>query len=389
MILLNKPYVSDFLKKTILDNKMPIYQTEDISNFYLKNDSNLLDQNSAIEKLKKDNQTKIYTNSENSINWIINNLKFTDLPKNINLFKDKVKFRKLTETIYPDFYYKEVNFQDLKNLSIDNIKKPFIVKPSVGFFSMGVYTILENDDWNKTIDLLEKELDEVKNLYPKEVLDTTTFIIEEYITGEEYAFDAYFNENGEPIIINILHHIFSSKEDVSDRVYVTSKEIIEKNLDKFQSFLIELNKITNIKNFPFHAEVRVNKNGEVKPIEINPMRFAGWCTTDVAHFAYNINPYEYYFLGKKPNWNEILKEKDNKIYSIIILDNSTNEKAENIKRFDFDKVTNLFDNVLELRKIDYNEYPIFGFLFVEIEKENYFKLENILKSNLKEYIELK
>jgi len=45
-----------------------------------------------------------------------------------------------------------------------------------------------------------------------------------------------------------------------------------------------------------------------------------------------------------------------------------------------------FEKPLELRKIDYEEYPVFGFLFVETKEESIFELERILKSDLKEFI---
>lgn len=60
-----------------------------------------------------------------------------------------------------------------------------------------------------------------------QVLDTGKFIIEENIEGEEFAVDAYFNSKEKPVILNILKHIFSSENDVSDRVYFTSKSVME------------------------------------------------------------------------------------------------------------------------------------------------------------------
>jgi phosphoribosylamine-glycine ligase len=64
----------------------------------------------------------------------------------------------------------------------------------------------------------QKELtyENLKSIYPKEVMDASTFIIEDYLEGEEFAADAYFNAEGEVVILNILHHKFSSSTDVSD-----------------------------------------------------------------------------------------------------------------------------------------------------------------------------
>jgi hypothetical protein len=41
---------------------------------------------------------------------------------------------------------------------------------------------------------------------------------------------------------------------------------------------------------------------------------------------------------------------------------------------------------LELRKINYKEYPVFGFLFTKTRKENLVELERILRSDLREFI---
>jgi hypothetical protein len=41
-------------------------------------------------------------------------------------------------------------------------------------------------------------------IYPEQVLDTRSFLIEEYIEGDEFALDAYFDGDGNPVILNIL-----------------------------------------------------------------------------------------------------------------------------------------------------------------------------------------
>lgn len=101
--------------------------------------------------------------------------------------------------------------------------------------------------------------------FPKEVLDTSNFIIEEYIKGEEYAIDAYFNKDGEIMILNILHHKFSSGADTSDRVYSTSKEIIYENKNRVEGFLQPIVDKLNLRNFPLHVEIRINEEEKFPP----------------------------------------------------------------------------------------------------------------------------
>lgn len=88
------------------------------------------------------------------------------------------------------------------------------------------------------------------------------------------------------------------------------------------------------------------------------MRFAGWCTTDIAYYAYGINVYDYYFKQKKPCWERILNNKEGKIYSIIIADLPSKIKKETIKEIDYQKLLAYFEKPLELRKIDYLNNPI-------------------------------
>ena len=255
---------------------------------------------------------------------------------------------------------------------------------------MGVYKVDNFDEWKIISKKILDEVDGMKNLYPKEVLNLDHFIIEEFIEGEEYAVDCYFNRKGEPVVLNILHHIFSSGKDVSDRVYSTSKEIIEKYITNIEAFLKIIGKKLDLRNFPVHMEVRIDKEGKIIPIEINPLRFGGWCTTgDLSWYAYGINSYEYFFKQIKPNWNEILQSRSNKIFSIIVLDNNSGFKESEIVSFDYEKLLKIFSKPLVLRKVNFMEYPVFGFLFIENDLNNKNELNDILISNLREFIQIK
>jgi len=389
MLILDKPYVSDFLKSTLIENKFEVLKHKNYSTLNLPENASCIEEIDFIAKAKNSKNPKIYSNSENAINWINNNLAETTLPGKINLFKDKIKFRDLIKPIFPDFFYQGVKITDLKNVDTTKIAKPFIIKPAVGFFSMGVYKVKEDSEWNDIVKSIEEEMILAKELYPAEVIDSTNFIIEQNIPGKEFAIDVYFDENKKPVILNILEHIFPNEDDLTDRAYVTSKEIVEHYHDVFEYLLVKIGALAKIKNFPMHIEVKVTDQGEIIPIEINPIRFTGWCLTDLAHFAYNINIYDYFMNSKKPNWDEILKGKDDKTYSMIIASLPKDINSSMIESINWDKFSSSFENVLELRKIDYTEYPVFGFMFTETKNENIEEINNILKSDLKEFINLK
>jgi len=389
MIFLDKPFVSDFLKETIQKNGFPVFQTDVNNELKLEDGLNLLDEASAIQQIRNSDTAQLYTNSENSIGWISQNLSFLNLSHTIDLFKDKAKFRTLIKPMHPDFFFKEIPLEDLDNLSVDELPMPFIIKPTTGFFSMGVHKVTDPKEWEQTKITIRLEMLSAKDLYPVEVLNTTSLIIEQNIEGEEFAIDAYYDAVGEPVILNIYKHLFSSDQDVSDRVYISSKEIIENNLSEFSKYLIEIGKLAELKNFPVHVEIRRDTEGSLLPIEINPMRFGGLCSTaDMTYFSYGFNPYEYYFSQERPDWDAILKKKTGLLYSIIVLDNSTGIEGSQIESFDYELLRSYFNKPLELRKINFKEYPIFGFLFTETKAEDFSELERILKSNLREFITL-
>ena len=384
MIILDEPYVSDFLIDTIVKNRIKVLKTP-FSEKHISDEQLLISDNEAVELISEKKEL-LYTNSENAIGWISENLSHTEIPEKIGLFKDKERFRALISILFSDFYYKKVPFKELKDLNYNNLPKPFVIKPNVGFFSLGVHRIDTSEKWKKILSELEEEVKSVNDIYPLQVMDATDFIIETYIEGDEYAVDCYFDNNGNPVIMNIMEHIFSSKDDVSDRLYYTSTGILKTLMKNVESFLKNMNALAKLKNFPLHIEIRVN-DGKIIPIEGNPMRFGGWCTTaDLAFHAYGFNPYLYYAEQKKPDWEKILQREDDAFYSLILLGNSTGYAAKEIRSFDYKKLLSDFSNPLELRKIDYHKFPIFGFLFAKTTQEHREELNKILISDLKEYV---
>ncbi len=384
MIILDKPYVSDFLIDTICKNQIPVLKTSLSKTLFSEKETTLLSDDEAVKLVN--NQKIVYTNSENAIAWISKNLSKTELPKQIELFKNKGKFRTLVSKMFPSFYYKKVAYKNLKDIDLDSLPIPFVVKPNVGFFSLGVHIVKTLDEWHTVLEALAIEIQSANAIYPLEVMNATEFIIETFIEGEEYAIDCYFNSEGKPVILNVMEHQFSSNADVSDRLYFTSTTLIKKLKPKILEFLIQLNTLAGLTNFPLHIEIRINK-GKIIPIEGNPMRFGGWCTTaDLAYHAFGFNPYLYFFEQKEPNWDVIIERQDDSFYSVIILNNATEYSASQIESFDYNKLKNSFEKTLELRKVDYHKFPVFGFLFTKTSKNNFKELATILGSDLKDFI---
>ncbi|NEO51827.1 MAG: ATP-grasp domain-containing protein [Okeania sp. SIO3B5] len=387
MFFVDKPYISEFFKATVRDNAIPVVGTDIAQKMNLYSGTNIITEERAIEIVKELDNPTIYTTSENSYHWISKHLHFSDIPEKIELFKNKLKFRKLTQSIFPNFYFREIPKKDLKRIEFDKIPLPFVIKPTIGIESQKIYKVSSYSEWLKTIDLITKEIAPTRNLYPECVLNTNSFMIEEYIDGEEFAVDAYYNSIGEPVILGIFKHLFSSANSFSDRVYCSSKEIIESNLDEFTNFLEKIGNLARVKNFPVHIELRRNNNGILLPIEVNPIRFGGFCTTaELSFLAYGINPYLYFYYQKKPDWYKVIQGQERKLFSMVILDNSSGKNVSEITLFNYDKLLENFEKPIELRRIDYKQYPIFGILFIETIEENFMEIKNIIDSDLSEFI---
>ncbi|MBU3928667.1 MAG: ATP-grasp domain-containing protein [Bacteroidetes bacterium] len=387
MLIIDLPYVSDLLGHTLLTNQFPVLKTPDAVMLLPKEGIHFISEKEAIEKYKTGEIPTIYTSSENSIGWIAKNLSFSELPEKVELFKNKLKFRKLVSALYPDFYFREVDPDKIEDIDYGELPKPFIIKPNVGFFSLGVHQVSSPESWEKVKIKIREEAEVIKDTYPKEVLDTAKFIIEEIIEGEEYTIDAFYDKKGEPVILGMMHHLFSGEADTSDRLYTTSSKVLSENMDRFMDFLRQLGNLAGLKNFPIHLEVRVDDSGRIMPIEGNPLRYGGWCTSaELTHYAFGFNPYEYVMLDKKPDWKTILEHHSGNSFSIIILNNNSGIAAGKIARFDYEKLTGRLGKVLELRKADVVKFHVFGFVFAETTPDHFDELEQLLHADLREFI---
>ncbi len=385
MFIIEKPYASEFLVDAIVQNDWAVLDNESIQEANFEEGAfNLVDTNQAREHFLKQEYPLIYSNSENAINWVLENLPQSNLTSYIKFFKDKAKFRELLQEMYPDFYFQTVEYENLKKLNKKEIKFPVVLKPAVGFLSFGVHTVKDESEWDSVISKLSSEMKQAESMYPKEVLDSSKFLIEEKIEGEEFAIDAFYDRNGDVVILNIFQHPFYNEKDVSDRIYITSAEIMVRHMAKFAILLKQIGNLSLIRNFPMHVEVRIKDDGTIIPIEVNPMRFAGWCTTDVARYAWGINVYEHFQNQTSPNWNDILADAGRDIYYFSMAEVPVDVERSKIKNFDYGRFLENYSHVLEVRRINFETNPLFAIIFGSLKDKS--EIQKILSLNTKDYI---
>ena len=386
MFLLDAPYVSDFLKETIRDLGLPVLDTPDARRLTAGVDLTFIDEIDFAARLGAGE--KVLANSENALARIFDCGCRPELARQIDVCKDKALFRETVAELHPDYRFVRVGFDDLPALDLSAMPTPFVVKPTRGFFSLGVHVVDRLADWPAVLTKIQAERAALNAEYPEAVVSGAEFVVEASIPGEEYAIDVYYDPDGSPVITNILHHHFISKEDISDRLYYTSTRIIETWLLPFTEYLRDMGRECGFHDFATHVEVRVTDQGEIIPIEANPLRFAGWCVADITFHAWGFNPYECYFKNLRPDWDVILDENVGSATVMVIGDLPPGTDRRVIRSVDYPGFQSLFSNLLELRKIDYREYPVFAFAFARMSEAEVVELKRILADDFGRFVEL-
>lgn len=382
MIVLDEPYVSDLLVAWLEESQHPVLDNSFSRTICVQEHRlNLVEPREAQSRINAGE--RVYTNSENALSWITENTSNESLCRAIALFKDKAAMRRALANLNPDLFFKTCSTEELFELDFSSLPTPFVVKPSVGFCSMGVYTIQKEDDWQRALADIRANASTWTERYPESVIDTDSFILEGYIEGVEYALDAYFDEQGRPHMLNVMRHDFASPEDTSDRMYVTSAAIVREYAPFFEAWLACVNNVVKARNFPVHVEVRV-KGETVCPIEFNPLRFAGLGGTDVSYYAYGFRTYEAFLENNLPNFETVFEGKNDKVYTMSLLNPPSS--ASGLEQFDYEAFTKRFSHLLELRPFEVNRVGSYGFLFLETTADSRNELDFLINTNLEEFL---
>lgn len=382
MIILEKPYVSTPLVEYLETSQIPVLHNDMAEQLTAEGHRlNLLEDQQFVEKYQE--TKKLYAVSENALVWLYAQLPESELVKKVRILKDKAEFRLICQQIYPDFYYKEVEMKSLHHINPDELPLPLVLKPSVGFLSVGVYIVRSKAEWQAALDDIDQNFAKQCAVFPDTVVRSEMFVLEQFIEGEEYAVDAYYDADGKPNIINIFHHIFKDETDVSDRLYCMSKQIFEANYPAFSQFCIDLNGVLGLRNFPMHVEFRVDKHsGKAIPIEVNPLRFAGMCLNDLTRHTCGLLPVQAFFEGTHPDYATMWNGIEEDVFSFVVLD----KPYETTKALDFEAIKKHFHGVLETRDIKNPAMSIWGFLFTKTTPEHKDELKEILFSDLQQFM---
>jgi hypothetical protein len=363
-VILDRPYVSDLLEDTLARLQTPVFLNH--PDLALRNPVALAlrDRESFFGEFAHTPHPRLYTNSEDALGDVLAHLGDTSLGRQIRVAKDKALMRELLQPLYPDLFFARVGLDELASLPSAGLPFPLIIKPAVGFFSVAVVSVDGPDGWDAARARVSVELEAARGVFPESVLNTTQMVLEQRVEGREFAIDTYFGSDGAPVLLDVMEHLFRDAEDTDDRVYVTSAALIREHGPQFVAVLGEMGHRLGFTNLAAHVEFRVEASGRAVPIEINPLRLAGFCSTDLAWYAYGLNTHETFLRGWAPDWERLLVGRD-AVYSLVVCKPPQDLDRARIRDVDWDRLATTFSRPLEIRRMDYHAYPLLAFAFIE------------------------
>ncbi|MFH1448784.1 MAG: ATP-grasp domain-containing protein [Candidatus Micrarchaeota archaeon] len=351
VVLLNDSFVSEILLTFLKEEQIPVFAEGSLRKKLLKRKIPVLSLEETQQKLSSADCV-VYSNAENFISLVCEHCGNQNIVKAIRLFKNKAQFRRKVSELFPDFYFKEIRKEEAFGFEPPHGKELFL-KPTIGFWSVGITRFSGQEGFNRGIRNAMTEIKEYGKIFDSSIIDSANFLIEEAIDGEEFACDAYFDENGTPVVLGIYCHPFRDKNDTRDLVYYTGKKVMEKTIGRVEKFLYALAQETNLVNFPIHFEFVIDKESKLVPIEINPIRFGGFGLVDLAFYSFDINPYEYYFYNKKPKWKDILSNANDGYHGFVL------GRGEDIAVPDLEKFKQTFQELDAFIEMEHSTSPVF------------------------------
>ncbi|MEB3148843.1 MAG: ATP-grasp domain-containing protein, partial [Sphaerospermopsis sp.] len=158
---------------------------------------NILNDAQAASSIQ--NQTAVVIiNWEASLSFIFENLPQQKLNQ-VNAFKNKAIFRKLVKELYPNLFYVELTRDTLQDFRFPEEVETVVIKPNIGTASIGIHIVHGQKEWSKAVDSVLKDIDIAKEHMNSAMLNDSSFLVEEFIDGDEFACDGFWDANGKTV----------------------------------------------------------------------------------------------------------------------------------------------------------------------------------------------
>lgn len=330
--------------------------------------------------LRFSEQDKVCIASEAALELVVSRIDDPARKNAIEVLKNKYTFRKLLTTIYPNYQYQFIKLQDLGDLKVT---QKSVIKPVKGVFGTAVRTIDRDTDLTTLAVELQAELSKNVGLFSESVLSTSDFIVEQYLEGEEYAVDMFYNNVGVPCIVNICHHPIPRNRAYLHMIYYSSQAVFDDIYVRAKHFFTELNRVLGVTNIPMHGEFKFDGDRLI-PIEINPLRFGGMGLGNLVFHALGINPYAHFLNNAEPDWQTIWQARSVDIFTFFIAYNGINSDLDNTQP-NRKQLKQRFTEILLERTFDYQNQLVFGIYYLKETRQN---ISNLLEIEFDDFFEL-
>ncbi|MBV6626717.1 MAG: ATP-grasp domain-containing protein [Rivularia sp. (in: Bacteria)] len=350
------PVLSPTLLNAIQRWNIPVYAQQPTP---LLPESINIFQDVEIASCIQDKDATVIMNWEASLAFILEHLPQQKLSQ-VNAFKNKAVFREVVKELYPNLFYQELTRDDLQDFQLPKELENVVLKPSLGTASIGIRTVHEQQEWLAAVDSVLQDIDKAKEQMNRAMLNDDSFLVEEFVDGDEFACDGFWDSNGKTIITGIYQHPFASSLDVSDTVYYTSTKVVAETIKPTMRVLEHMGDKLEMRRFPFHFEFRFS-NGNLFPIELNPLRFGQVALPDITEYAFGFNPYDLFFTDESPNWDSLLNNEGNsQVYAFVLASIPGKYEAEKYS-FDEESFCNSFgEKLLNYLPSNPEVTPFFG-----------------------------
>ncbi len=298
----------------------------------------------------------------------------------VSRLKNKVVCRQMLTSIFPDFFFQEIPVRDLPLIELTPGEKYF-VKPIKGYWGSAAFPLDAQTDRVALMQEIEAQLAKRTDLFSEQVVSKDRLIVEEFLEGEEYAVDMFFDESGKPVITNVCHHPLPKKLDYLHVVYYTSYEVYRNLYPKFLEFFNALNMSLHARSLPIHGEFKLHK-GKLTPIELNPLRFGSDGFADLSFHAFGFNPFLYFSENRSPDWEALWKGREQKIFAFYLGYNGSDLDTGRF-RPDLRNFRRLFSNILSDMAMNYQDTLAFAVMYIE--EDSLERIHELLGVEFNEY----
>lgn len=259
-----------------------------------------------------------------NLGLIGNSLESSELSTNKFLMRNA--FKKNNDPI-PDFMI--IN-EDTEITKIC-IKYPAIIKPIDRSGSRGVYKIDSKSDLESA---LKKAINES---FAKEA------ILEEFVDGDEYSVE-YISWNGEHNFLALTEKVTTGEPRFIEKAHIEPANVSEDILKRIKLIVEHALTSLKIRYGASHSEVKIDKKGNIKIIEIGA-RMGGDCIgSDLVYYSTGIDFVKAVIdvsLGNKPDLSIVNKPISVKV--VFIFDNEDLKELEYIKTNQPEKLIKIID----------------------------------------------